>query len=144
MAKRFRLQKVLEIREMTEKEKQKEHALTKRKLQMTEMELNRLTTRVNDFAEEMNGAARAQAQRLVEHHGYLTTLADAALDLEKEIASIEAEVEKKRRALLEAAKNRKALQKLKEKKELAWMLAEDKEEQAFLDEIAMRKKKVSE
>ena len=38
----------------------------------------------------------------------------------------------------------KALQKLKEKKELAWMLAEDKEEQAFLDEIAMRKKKGSE
>lgn len=103
---------------MTEKEKQKEHALTKRKLQMTEMELNRLTTRVNDFAEEMNGAARTQAQRLVEHHGYLTTLADAAFDLEKEIASIKAEVEKKRRALLEAAKNRKALQILKEKKEI--------------------------
>lgn len=126
---------------MSEKEKQKEHALMKRKLQMTEMELNRLISKVNDFAEGMNGAARAQAQHFVEHHSYLTTLTDAAFDLEKEISLIEAEVEKKRLALLEAAKNRKALQKLKEKKELEWMLAEDTKEQAFLDEIAMRKKK---
>ena len=73
------------------------------------------------------------------HHTYLSSVLESIERKRDEIKDTEQEVEEKRQHLLEATKDRKALEKLKEKHTLEQRITAKKTEQSFMDEIALRK-----
>ncbi len=137
---RFRLQKVLEIRETIEKERQKELSLSKGRLKREEEHLESVRSQKNAFARRMNQVARARVRNLVEQHNYLATLSQAVSEKRVDVSQVRQEVEHRRKNLLQASKERKVLEKLKERREeeLAAQLA--RSEQAFFDELAANRR----
>lgn len=135
----FRLQRVLEIRELFEKEKQRIFSQALGKLKMKELEMMDLIAKKNAFAGNMGTASGMLVHEVAGHHQHLAELANTIEDIRHEIAAIEKEVEKKRQELLKATQERKAIEKLKEKRKEEHIAEVAAQEQAFLDEIAMRR-----
>ena len=137
--KKFRLQKVLEVRALIEKNRQKEFAEAKQNLQIENEELDQLENKKDGFTQSMNTVKKAEVSQLRGNQAYLETLNQAVADKHETIAVFKVDVETKRQHLLEAAKNRKALEKLKERKEVEVIQEENRIEQGFIDEIAMQR-----
>lgn len=137
--KKFRLQKVLEVRALIEKNRQKDFAEAKQNLQIENEELDQLENKRDGFTRSMNTVKKAEVSQFRSNQTYLETLHQAVTDKHETIAVLEEDVETKRQQLLEAAKNRKALEKLKERKEVEVIHEENKIEQDFIDEIARQR-----
>ncbi len=136
----FRLQKVLEVRQIVEKEKQKELALAVSQLLVAENELSQLLDKKSNFVSEMSRLRSGSAHTFSGRHHYLVTLT-REIDRQRQIAvKKEKDVEAKRRLLLKATQEKKTLEKLKEKKQEAMQRLQSLAEQQFMDDIAMRKK----
>ncbi len=139
--KKFRLQKVLEVRQLIEKNRQKDFADAKQNLQIKNEELEQLENKRDGFTQSMNTVKKAEVSLFSSNQTYLETLNQAVADKHETIAVLEEDVETKRQQLLEAAKNRKALEKLKERKEVEVIQEENRSEQDFIDEIARQRKR---
>lgn len=137
--KKFRLQKVLDVRELIEKNRQKNFAEAKKILKIENEKLAHLENKRDGFTRTMNTVKRAEVSQLRGNQAYLETLNQAVADKQETIAVFKVDVETKRQHLLEAAKNRKALEKLKERKEVEVIQEENRIEQGFIDEIAMQR-----
>ena len=137
--KKFRLQKVLEVRALIEKNRQKEFAEAKQNLQIEHEELDQLENKKDGFTQSMNTVKKAEVSQFRSNQTYLETLNQAVSDKRETIAILDEDVETKRRQLLEAAKNRKALEKLKERKEVEVIQEENRFEQDFINEIATQR-----
>ena len=135
---KFNLQRVLDIRKTFEKEKEKALFVAKMKLKREEKYLALLYQRKEDFAETMNVTGRDSVRRRAEQHRYLNMLLEGIQAQHETILEVAKEVEAKRLTLVQAAKDRKVLEKLKEKKEEAYLQELGRKEQAFLDELARR------
>jgi flagellar FliJ protein len=135
---KFRLQKVLEVRELIEKERQKELSQAMRKLQVAESQLHELDDRKRQAAQTINQLAKIEVTEFSHHHLYLASLRNTIVEKHREINGIKIDAEKKRLALLEATKNRKALENLKDKHRRAHEQVLIKFEQASIDEVAIR------
>jgi flagellar FliJ protein len=113
-------------------------------LHKEETELQQLKSTKDNFTRAiMSFSDKRAVHHFVDNHNYLLTLADAIADKNAEISAMEKEVEDKRLKLLQATKEKKIIQKLKEKSECEFMYSLEMKEQAFLDEIAMRKVKIA-
>ncbi len=139
--KKFHLQKVLEVRELIEKNRQKHFADAKQNLQIKNEELEQLENKRDGFTQSMNTVKKAEVSLFSSNQTYLETLNQAVADKHETIAVLEEDVETKRQQLLEAAKNRKALEKLKERKEVEVIQEENRSEQDVIDEIARQRKR---
>ena len=137
--KKFRLQKVLDVRELIEKNWQKDFAGAKHNLQIENEELEHLENKRDGFTESMNTVKKAEVSQFRDNQAYLETLNQAVADKNETIAVLEEELETKRQHLLEASKNRKVLEKLKERKTVEAIHEENRIEQNFIDEIAMQR-----
>ncbi len=137
--KKFRLQKVLEVRQLIEKNRQKDFADAKQNLKIENEKLAQLEKKRDGFTRSMNTVKKAEVSQFRSNQTYLETLNQAVTDQHETIAVLEEDVQTKRQQLLEAAKNRKALEKLKERKEVEVIHEENKIEQDFIDEIAMQR-----
>ncbi len=137
--KKFRLQKVLEVRALIEKNRQKDFADAKQNLQIKNEELEQLENKRDGFTQSMNTVKKAEVSQFRGNQAYLETLNQAVADKHETIAVLEDNVEAKRQHLLEAAKGRKALEKLKERKTVEAIHEENQIEQDFIDEIAMQR-----
>jgi len=137
--KKFRLQKVLEVRELIEKNRQKDFAGAKQNLQIENEELEHLENKKDGFTQSMNTLKKAKVSQFRGNQAYLETLKQAVADKHETIAVLEESVEAKRQHLLEAAKDRKALEKLKERKTDAAIHEENQIEQGFIDVIAIQR-----
>jgi len=135
----FSLQKLLDVRHLGEKEKQKELSQSKRELKTEEENLLKLEVKRDQVAQKMQSIERAEVSRIMNHHTYLSSVLESIVRKRTEIEDTEQKVEEKRQRLLTATKDRKALEKLKEKHTLEQRITAKKTEQAFLDEIALRK-----
>ena len=135
----FRLQKVLDVRELVEKDCQKALSLSKGKLKSEQEKLRYLERVRHEAAKKMHNIEKAEVSSFVDHHAYVSALNESISNKRKEIESIKLDVERKRLMLLDASKERKALDKLREKHAIEEMMASGKAEQTFLDEVAMRK-----
>ncbi len=138
--KQFRLQKVLDVRESVEKEKQKLLSLSKRKLKSQEKQLRDIEAQKGDFTKKMNNIDRQKVRESIGKHNYLSTLHETIVKKLSEIKSTKSDVEKKRQDLLKAVKDKKSLEKLKEKQRLETIKTQQAKEQFFLDEVAQRSK----
>ncbi len=138
--KTFRLQKVLDVRESVEKEKQKLLSLSKRKLKSQEKQLRDIEAKKGDFTKKMNNIDRQEVREIVGKHNYLSTLHETIAEKLSEIKSTKSDVEEKRQDLLKAVQDKKSLEKLKEKQRLETIKTQQAKEQFFLDEVAQRSK----
>jgi len=137
--KKFRLQKVLDVRELIEKNRQKDFAGAKHNLQIENKELEQLENKRDGFTQSMNTVKKAEVSQFRGNQAYLETLNQAVADKNEMITVLEEELEMKRQHLMDASKNRKALEKLKERKTVEAIHEENRIEQNFIDEIAMQR-----
>jgi len=137
--KKFRLQKVLEVRALIEKNRQKEFAEAKQNLQIENEELDQLENKRDGVTQSMNIIKKAEVSQFRGNQAYLEMLNQAVADKHETIAVLKENVEAKRQQLLEAAKNRKALEKLKKRKIVEAIHKKNQIEQDFIDEIAMQR-----
>lgn len=135
---KFRLQKVLDVRRIVERQKEKELSVATMKLQREQNVMTSILARKHSFVAEMNLAGLDSVRRLAEYHGYLNTLLDQADRQQRVITAVAQQVELKRQHLLKATQDRKVLERLKEKREREWHIVETRKEQNFLDELARR------
>jgi flagellar FliJ protein len=136
----FRLQRVTEVRQRVEKERQRELALSQGKLKSEELRLQE----ISEDAERSHAGLR-QALGQQKNAGHLLAL-DCWLSRQLQELEAQAErtreqqdaVEQDRGALIQASKERKVLDKLKERRRAEHRAKVQRAEQIFLDEIGQR------
>ena len=138
---KFHLQPVLNHRQFIEDTRQKEYVLLKTSLGQEQDQLARLAEKKRDLSEEMHKRQHqgTNSAVLLLYNNFLGQLNKDINQQEIKIAQIEEQTRLKRAELLDAMKDRKALEKFKEKKAAEHMDLLNKQEQAFLDEIGINR-----
>ncbi len=138
---KFRLEPLLELRRLREGIARRELAEAKRAV----MEQNDRLLAILGEEDEGKTALRSMKQRELDvvqlrlHEGYLASL---GRKLRREFEELQHRVKReleKRRAVLEAAKGVKVLERLRERRRRAYLYEIDREEQKFLDEVAQNR-----
>jgi flagellar FliJ protein len=137
----FKLQAVLRQRELLEQECQRDLALVEADRVAVQTELKRLDDmlraavtdlRDNQLRGELNLSFLAAHRRFI-----LATQRQTALWLQK-MEAAQKKVDVVRLKLAEAAKQRRIIEKLRERQQAAWAEAINRKETAAMDEIAMQ------
>jgi flagellar FliJ protein len=138
---KFNLQPVLNHRQFIEDSLQKEYAHLKSRLAKQQDRLVRLEHKQQHLTEELHHEQHQEttSSALLLYVDFLDQLHADIKQLVEKIMGLENQAALKRAELLAAMKNRKALEKLKEKKVSEHMAILAKAEQAFLDEIGINR-----
>ena len=133
---RFRLQSVLHIKMQQEDLQKNELGKAIQKLETEKLELARQNGTLNELNTEFNKKARkTTVHKLIEFNGYLSLLT-SKIKLQKENVNCAAlNVDKVREELVKTVKERKILDKVKEKKQAEFFQEQKKIEQKTNDEI---------
>ena len=137
MAKRFKfsLQPVLEQRRRVEEEKQQVVAQRQRELDRSEAELKRLNDDFRSSSESLRTNHRAlDGEQLRLHYAHLQFLDRAITAQIRVVAERRVALDRARNDLLEASKERKVVEKLKERRHEAFVAEELRIEQNELDD----------
>ncbi len=132
---RFALQPVLQQRERVEDQKQQVVAQRKRAVDQAEAELKRLNEEFRESALALRSKHKGfDAEELRLHYAHLqfldrTIVAQIAVVAERRVA-----LDRARQELLEASKDRKVVEKLKERRREAFVAEEARVEQNELDD----------
>jgi len=137
---RFALQPVLEHRERVEDDRKAALAARQRELDAAQAELGGLNERFRAHSEMLRGEHMTlSAEDLRMHYAHVAFL-DRAIDAQLGVvATRRAEVDRARAALLEASKERKAVEKLKDRRRDAHAEEERRVEQNDLDDANARR-----
>jgi flagellar FliJ protein len=137
----FRLQAVLRHRLHIERQKQRELALKQKEL----LELQRMLRQVQESVHRCNQdvrqhhlVGRLDMAFLAAHRRFLAGMQRQAIGLVQRIALAQRAVDEARAALTEAARQRKIIQKLRERQLLRWHEEQAKRELSLLDEAGMQ------
>ena len=134
---KFPLEGVLQQRKTIEQAAQRDVALAQRSLVELQTQLARLDESVKGVSEDVRQnhlVGRIDVSFITAHRRFLLSMERAALDLARGIAEQQAKVAKTQHALLEAAKGRKGIEKLRERQFERWSAEQAKRENALLDE----------
>jgi flagellar FliJ protein len=131
---RFSLEKVLELRKYREQEARLE-------LGRAVGELQAIEDQIRETGAVRHNAAAARfssgnAPEIINYENYINRLDQLKEKLLKDAAAAELVVEEKRKAWLEASRDRKVVDRLREKREAEYRGKMAKEERAELDDIA--------
>jgi len=138
---RFKLSPVLRQRQITERQKQRDYALTLaalKDLQDQLTTLNQTVTETNTDLRTNRLTGPIDVHFLAAHRRYLLGVQRKAQDLATQIHTAQKTAETARAALAEAAKQTKVLEKLREKQQQRWKEDADRKEMIALDEVAMQ------
>lgn len=140
----FRLQPVLNIKTQQEENLKNELGKAVQRLETEKLELARLEGSLNELISEFNEKTKkSTVHKLIEFNEYLSLLT-SKIKLQKENVNCAAQnVDKVREELVTAVKERKILDKFKEKKLEEYNLEQKKLEQKTNDEVASYKLKES-
>lgn len=137
MAKRFQfaLQPVLDLRKRVEDQKQQAMAIRQRHYDDARRELNRLNDEFRAYSLELRSRHRQlDAEELRAHYAHLQFL-DRAIEAQiRVVAERQAALERARQELVAASKDRKVVDKLKERRRAAHEAEENRVEQIELDD----------
>lgn len=141
MAFQFKLEAVRRFRQFEEDRTQREFAEAQREVERFEMVLSRhLNLRAateKDFQQRQSeGGAPSQAAM---YRGFLQRLGSEIDGFQAKVQDARDACEEKRMALMTAMQKRKALDRLKEKGEQAFMEELSSEEQKFINEMAINR-----
>lgn len=139
----FSLQKVMEIRQTEEKILQKKHALLQKDLDEAMIARDKIVAEKAgelDSLREMEQGSFNSAMYMVRQK-YLQSLQNNIERSGERIADLENKVEAARLQLLEKSRERKSIEKLRETRFEEYKRDAGREEQIFLDEIAVQNAK---
>jgi flagellar protein FliJ len=135
---RYRLEPILKIKSHTEKQRQKDHAHALQNVYKqldVLMEIDGERNRAFDFNRD-RAVGKLSVQTLQATSRYLGKLKMDALKGKEVLSGLEKEAERKRVALVEASRDKKVYEKLKEKKKTQFLVENESLENKTLDEIA--------
>ena len=138
---KFKLSAVLRHRETIEHERQRDYALALAKVKDLQDQLSSLNQILHDTNADVRDnrlTGRIDINFITAHRRYLLGVQRKAMTLVTEIAAAQREAETARQHLAEAAKQKKILEKLREKQQQRWKEESDRKENAALDEVGMQ------
>ena len=135
---RFRLETLLRRRKQIEDRRQTELSAQRVEFDQANRALQRMESLRTKTRGELKNrlTLRTTVADLIAFNTYLHRLTEDVDKQKKEVAEAQQKVDEKRALLVDAAKNRKILDKLKEKQSLAHMQRSMRNEQNFMNEIA--------
>jgi flagellar export protein FliJ len=134
---KFELEGVLKQRKTIEQTAQRDVALAQRALVDLQTQLTKLDESVKAVSEDVRKnhlVGTIDVSFITAHRRFLLSMERAALDLARQIAEAQTRVGKAQHVLLEAAKGRKGIEKLRERQLERWQLDQAKKENENLDE----------
>ena len=136
----FKLEALRQFREFEEERVQREFSQAQRILEAAASKLaEQIAVRDKTETEFAAHQESGTASQCAMYRGFLQRLAEEIELLNQRLRVAERDCEKKRQALLAAVKNRKTLDRLKEKDEQAYRHKQDQEEGKFIDEMAINR-----
>ena len=134
---KFRLQDFLTLRERLEEQKKQEYGLAVAKLEREKQTLAALhrdkDRHVNSFREKIH--VKIEPFQFQIHNDYIEWLKKKITEQEKVVILAQNHVHQKRQELVEAMKNKKVLEKLREKELAVFFREQTIAEQKILDEV---------
>lgn len=133
----FNLQSLYEYRQRTEELSQRAFADVNLRLQAEERRLAQLKQLYIDTGREMDVLKEkgVSTHELELHHSYLTGLKRQIASQEAAVIELQKHLEKKRTELVEAARNKKVIEIMKERSLSAHALKENRREQKEADDL---------
>ncbi len=135
----FRLQRVLEIKEEVEKQKEREFGEAQKEVFDIIDKIEVLNKQYHQCCEEIAQKTSGEYVGTIEMQNYYRYIRQIKRDTEwlyKKKREAEAEVERRRVVLIEASKDRKVLENLKERKINLYQHELNRFEQNVIDEVA--------
>lgn len=141
MAKRdFKLQSVLDVKELREEKLQQELALLQDMCQELQQDLFELLIDEGERMYELKTGMGESNLDVNTIHVRLEYLEQVGVEIQRQNAYVNdvlGLVDKKRKELMAVAQEKKALEKLKDKNEQKWFLEDKRAEGKFVDELSM-------
>jgi flagellar FliJ protein len=134
----FQLEGVLRHRERVEKDRMRELALAQAQMARLQGELNALNLEVRQSTTEVRDhhlVGRLDMSYLAAHRRYMLGMQRKTLALAQKMALQQRQVEDAQKALMESAKQRKILEKLRERQKQRWDASQAVHEAHALDEL---------
>jgi flagellar FliJ protein len=138
---RFRLETLLRLRIAERQERRAELAKALRAEELLRAEQARLAAEQAAIAERARGLkspGSANVDALLSTHRYEVVLAAKARQLAQQMTQVAAEIERRRQVLVEADRQVRVLEKLRERHQAAARAAESRREVQQLDEMAIQ------
>jgi flagellar FliJ protein len=135
---KFRMEQMLNIKRQMEESIKNDLANAIRVVELEKEKLNSLTTQKNDSIEqfrELMGKG-VSVQKMKEYNAFIDSLENRMTSQKKAIIEAETVADKIRERLVQVVKEKKMLEKLKEKKFEEWKFEQQKKEELALGEIA--------
>lgn len=137
----FSLEGVLRHRRNIEHGKQRDVAIVQAKMTALEMQLHSLDAEVktsNDSVRQNHLTGVLDLSFLAAHRRYLASTQKRAIEIAQQMAVVQRQLDAARKILADAARERKVLEKLREKQEEVWRAELRRKEAAEQDEVAMQ------
>jgi flagellar export protein FliJ len=137
----FKLEGVLRHRKNVERERQRELALLQAQLQQLENQLRELDQEVQSASGELRQnrlIGRLDLNYLAAHRRFVGAMQKKGMGLVQRMAIVQKQVDEARRALAQAAIQRKAIEKLREKQHQRWQDEQNRRQTEEIDEIGMQ------
>ncbi|HHO75139.1 MAG TPA: flagellar export protein FliJ [Deltaproteobacteria bacterium] len=135
----FRFKTLLKVRKIKENIAQQAFSQVQRhRLNIQNLKDLKVTTR-NETIRELTSRMKSgiSALRMRQYHEYITFLEDSIKQLDKNLASVDKQLDMRRLEMLKAKKEHKAIERLKELDEKDYTIKQRKAEMRFIDEIAI-------
>lgn len=142
MAKRFRfnLEAVLRYREIKEDERRREFLEVQRLMDEEKVRQQEMNSQRNQLQDEIVTAFEKQApiQAVMTSYTMIGRLEGAMAESVKRQQQLEAELEKRRQAMIAARQETRMMETLKERRQEEYIKELDRVEQAFMDELSIQ------
>jgi flagellar FliJ protein len=137
----FKLQAVLRQRQQIEQQKLRDLAVRQQVVVSLQQDLQTLQTEAQTAMQDLRDnrlVGPINLSYLSAHRRFIMSMGRRAATITQKILQAQKQVDEARLVLAEAAKNRKAIEKLKEKHYEYWRQEQEKKESALLDEVGMQ------
>jgi len=137
----FRLQGVLRQRRQIERQKQRDLAIAQAQQQQMEQELRNVNDAMKTATEQLRRdhlSGPIDVTYLTAHRRFIVAMQRKGQSLVQRIAQQQRVTDAARLALVEAAKQRKAIEKLRERRWEQWLADQNRRETIELDEISQQ------
>ena len=137
----FKLEGVLRYRENAEHQRQRDVAVIEAQMTALEAELRALDAEVqnvNNEARQHHLGGKLDMGFLTAHRRFLGSAQRQGIEIAQRMAQVRLKLDAARQALADAARERKVLEKLKERQLEAWQANLAQKEAAALDEVGMQ------
>lgn len=137
----FSLEAVLEQRQRVEDERQRDLAKVRQQMREAQDELRQLDQALQATLADVRSnrlVGQIDLNFLAAYRRYAAAVQRKGTQMAQKMALIQREIDRAQAALAEASKQRKIIEKLREKQEAKWKLEQSRKETAQLDEASMR------